>query len=210
MEARSLEVRAAFVEASEFVLATIDAVADDQWGAPGLGEWTVRELAVHATRAWSTVIQYADAPGGLTLANPSAYYTAVLGSADDLHAQVAQRTREQAASIDEPVAEHAHRLFHDAEEVLERTPADHVLGTFAGGIRLVDYLPTRVVELVIHGIDLCDAIGRPVAVPPASMELTLEVLVDLATERPGAVDPAHLVRALTGRAPFPGDLNLLG
>jgi hypothetical protein len=185
-------------------------VADGQWAAPGLGEWDVRELAVHTTRAWSTIISYADVPAPLTLRSASEYYRAVLGSDPGVHQQVSERAKAQARELAEPVPAVARRLFQEAENVLERTPADHVLGTLAGGIRLVDYLPTRVVELVVHGIDLCTATGRAPGVPLDALELTLEVLVDLASERPERVDPVHLVRALTGRAPLPGDYDVLG
>ena len=209
METSSLRSRAAFVEASEFVLEVIDAVEDPQWELPGLGMWTVRELAVHTSRAWTTLILYAGRTGEVTIHSSVEYFVAALSSGPDVHDQVAQRSREQAASLAEPVSQDAHRLFREAENVLERTPADQVMATFAGGIRLVDYLPTRVVELVVHGIDLCAAVGRSPAVPVGAMELTLEVLVDLATERPAILDPADLVRALTGRAPLPGEFNVL-
>jgi uncharacterized protein (TIGR03083 family) len=210
MEPASLAVRAAFVQASEFVLATLDAVGEQQWGRPGLGAWTVRELAVHTSRAWTTIIEYVDVPAELTLVSAADYYRAALGGGAAIHHQVSQRAKTQAEALEEPVPAVAHRLFREAENVLERTPADHVVGTFAGGIRLVDYLPTRVVELVVHGIDLCTAVGLPVEVPTPALELTLEVLVDLASERPERVDPVHLVRALTGRAPLPGDYDVLG
>jgi uncharacterized protein (TIGR03083 family) len=210
MEPASLAVRAAFVQASEFVLAAFDAVGEQDWDRPGLGEWTVRELAVHTSRAWSTIIDYVAVPAELALRSATDYYRAALGGDPAIHEQVSRRARAQAEALEEPLPAVAHRLFREAENVLERTPADHVLGTFAGGIRLVDYLPTRVVELVVHGIDLCIAVGRPVEVPTPALELTLEVLVDLASERPERVDPVHLVRALTGRAPLPGDYDVLG
>lgn len=209
MEARSREVRAAFVEGSRFVLDAIEAVGDDQWQQPGLGEWTVRELAVHATRAWSTVVTYAATAGELTLSSPGEYYLSVLGT-ESLHEQVAQRTRAQAADIDTTVLEYARSAFAEAETVLERTPADHVIECAGGGIRVIDYLPTRVVELVVHGIDLCDAIGRAVEVPPLAMETTLQVLAELAVRRPAVLGSTSLVRALTGRGTLAADTNLLG
>ena len=58
---------------------------------------------------------------------------------------------------------------------------------------MVDYLATRVVELVVHGIDLCDA-GRPAGpVPTAAMELALEVLArPRHPERPGVIGSRRL------------------
>ena len=38
-------------------------------------------------------------------------------------------------------------------------------------MRLIDYLPTRVVELTVHSLDLTDAIGRPATVRSTAVEL---------------------------------------
>ena len=95
---------------------------------------------------------------------------------------------------------------------VEATPDDAVLGTFVGGIRLVDYLPSRVVELVVHTLDLTDALsaGRRWWARTAAAEVTLGTLAGRAAAGPATADPLALVRAMTGRAPLPGDFNVLG
>ena len=52
-------VRAAFHDASDSLLAVLRAVRPEQWDRPGaLGDWTTRELAAHALRAYVTVDGY--------------------------------------------------------------------------------------------------------------------------------------------------------
>lgn len=209
MEQSSIRVRQAFSEAAGFVVDLVDSIGEDEWNGPGLGDWTVAELVVHASRAASTVVAYADTPAELTMDGAAEYYVGVLGT-EGVHEAVAERARLQATEIEGSLDQYVRAAVAEAEQVLSRTPANQVLGTLAGGIRLVDYLPSRVVELVVHGIDLADALGREVHVPAVAMEVTLETMADLAVARPHVVDPAQIVRALTGRGELPADANLLG
>lgn len=209
VETNSVRLRRAFTEATQYVIGLADLVDDSQWSAPALGTWSVRELFVHASRAGSTISAYSDDPTERSLTSAAEYYLAVLDG-DGIHEAVAERTRGQAAELDEPVPEYLHRVFAEAEQTLQRTPAGQVLGTLAGGITLEDYLPTRIVELVVHGIDLAVALGVEPQVPREPMKVTLETLAELSVCRPEALDPVVLVRAMTGRGTLPEDSNLLG
>lgn len=209
METNSVRLRRAFTEAALALMDLAGSVGDSQWNAPAVGGWTVGELLVHASRAGSTITTYASESAPRSLTSAADYYLAVLGD-DAIHESVAERARAQAAEVDEPVPDYLRRTFEQAELTLQRTPAGQVLGTFAGGITLEDYLPTRVVELVVHGIDLADALGVEPQVPETAMLVTLETLAQLAVRRPGGFDPAVLLRAMTGRGSLPEGTNLLG
>lgn len=209
METNSVRLRRAFTEATQFIAALAGEVGESQWSAPALGEWTVRELFVHASRAGSTIVDYAGEPAARTLGSGAEYYLTVL-ERDGVHEAVADRARAQAAEVDEPIPAYVERTFAEAEQTLQRTPAGMVLDTRGGGITLEDYLPTRVVELVVHGIDIAAALGVTPEVPVTAMRVTLEMLSELAVCRPQALDPVVLVRALTGRGTLPEDTNLLG
>lgn len=185
-----------------------DQVDDSQWSAPALGSWSVRELFVHASRAGSTITAYSERPAERSLTSGAEYYLAVLDD-EGIHEAVAERSRTEASELDEPVPEYLRRVFAEAERTLQRTPASQVLGTLAGGITLEDYLPTRIVELVVHGIDLAVALGVEPQVPPEPMRVTIETLGELAVRRPGALDPVGLVRAMTGRGTLPEGTNVL-
>ena len=66
--------------------------------------------------------------------------------------------------------------------------------------------PTRIIELVIHGLDLAWAIGGADKPPRAPTEVTLHLLADLALELGKA---AELASAVTGHPSLPEGFNLV-
>ena len=197
-----LTVRAAFPDAAEVFLATTAAVGPEQWEQPGLGEWTVRELTAHALRAFQTLQRLcdtsADAPA---VESAPAYYQAVAQVAD-VHAGVAQRGHEAGAQLVDPVAT-ARMMVEQALGRLAATPDDHVGESFVGPMRLADYLPTRVVELGLHTLDLQVATDQPLTLPASATGVILGTLAELA-------DVPVLLLAITGRRPLVDGFNVLG
>ena len=55
---------------------------------------------------------------------------------------------------------------------LAATPDEHVGETFVGPMRLADYLPTRVVEVGLHTLDLQAATGQPLLLPASAANVT--------------------------------------
>jgi uncharacterized protein (TIGR03083 family) len=196
-----LTARAAFWDASDAFLAATGAVPAGGWDEPGLGEWTVRELTAHALRAFLTLQRLCDTTGGAPhLESATAYYRAV-AVREDVHAGVLQRGREAGAQLVDPEAT-ARRTAEQAIGRLAATPDEHVGETFAGPMRLADYLPTRVVELGIHTLDLQRATGQPMALPASAAAVVLGTLAELA-------DVPTLLMAMTGRQPLPDGFNVL-
>ena len=110
----------------------------------------------------------------------------------------------------EPQLEAGRTVREIAERVLvglEQVSDDLVLALPVGGMRLIDYLPTRIFELVIHGLDLASVIGVANEPPRAPTEVTLHLLSDLALE---SGKPADLILAVTGRRSLPERFNLVG
>ena len=92
-----------------------------------------------------------------------------------------------------------------AEQAIARlaaTPDEHVGETFVGPMRLADYLPTRVVELGLHTLDLQAATGQPLALPASATNVMLGVLAELA-------DLPVLLLAMTGRRALPDGFNVM-
>ena len=196
-----LTVRAAFPDAAEVFLATVSEVQPDQWDQPGLGEWTVRELT--GTRC---------APSGRCsgCATPPAENPAVDERAGLLPRGVggARRACRRGragpggrARLVDPVAT-ARMTAEQAIARLAATPDEHVGETFVGPMRLADYLPTRVVELGLHTLDLQAATGQPLALPASATNVMLGVLAELA-------DLPVLLLAMTGRRALPAGFNVI-
>jgi len=90
---------------------------------------------------------------------------------------------------------------------------DPVLPNVFGLIRLSEYLKTRCVEIVIHHMDLDDALARKPHPDPGALEIVGDVLRGLlGTDlRPVGVDDVRFALIGTGRAPLNDDeRQLLG
>jgi hypothetical protein len=82
-----------------------------------------------------------------------------------------------------------------------KTAADEALvSTPVGGMRLIDYLPSRVFELAVHTLDLATALPVTVTLPETVAAVTLHLLADLALQPDKA---AALLLAATGRRALP-------
>ena len=74
-------------------------------------------------------------------------------------------------------------------------------------MELGEFVPSRVVEAVVHGFDLTDALGRDTIASPAAVAITAGIMDELLARRTVAGRPADLsddlawVRAASGRAP---------
>jgi hypothetical protein len=200
-----IDTRLAFSEAAAGFVDAVLSVPDDAWSSPGLGVWTVRDLVGHTSRALTTIETYLDAADvdGM-IPSPIEYFRRALGGVSPAaHEAIAERGRQ--AGIDlggDPVG--AIRVL--ADRVLARVASepDHArCNTFAGAMRLIDYLPTRVVELTVHSLDLTDAIGGPPTVRSTPVQLTMGIVLE-------HVDPLVLLRALGGRRALPAGFSVFG
>ena len=186
------------------------------WAQLGLGEWTVRDLVGHTSRALTTVEAYLDlaaeedaagVAAPIDVTSPAGYYERALAAGTP--EIIAQRGRDTAATLGaEPavaVAALAARVLARVATLDGSEPCD----TPAGRIRIAEYLPSRTVELTVHTSDLLQSQGVPAAeqtVPEPAAAATLHVLSDLAAHKGLA---APLLRAATGRAPLPAGFSVL-
>ena len=76
-------------------------------------------------------------------------------------------------------------------------------------MRLGDFVPSRVVEAVVHGMDLTDTLGQDTIATPEGVAMTAAIFDELIARRTVPGRPADLtddmawVRAASGRAPHP-------
>ena len=199
-------IREAYADAAMFFVDTVKQIGSDGWSRSALGEWTVRDLVGHTHRALVTVESYLEIPTEVAeMAWPVDYYLRAAASLGD-PAKVAARGRKagEALGADPIVVVRA-----AAQRVLgrvEREPDDALLATPVGGIRLIDYLPSRVLELTVHTRDVAAALQLDQDPPLSAASVSLHLMVDLAVES-GCT--TTLLGSLAGRHPLPPTFNVL-
>ncbi|MBF0672474.1 MAG: maleylpyruvate isomerase family mycothiol-dependent enzyme [Salinibacterium sp.] len=190
-----------FLDASESFVQLLGRVRDEQWEQPALGAWTVRSLAGHTARAILTVESYLgqDEPGAVTIPSAEDYYNEVLEQFTD-HASIEARGVEAGAWLGaDPVAQVSEALSR-TRTLIAAQPDDRIVSIGGMGILLDQYLRTRVVELVVHSIDLARAIGADYTPPAAGIATAVSLLAGTAAHKGQGVT---LLMALTGRAQLP-------
>lgn len=187
------------------VFVDLTATITGEWTRPALGTWDVRTLVGHMTRSFTTLLDYVDLDSIETspnLGGPVAYYAsaAVVMKADP--AGVDERARVTAVGLGDDPLSVVGDLAARACDLVGCAPDDASVTTPWGTMTLAAYLPTRVFELAVHGLDLCDALGRPV---PDALQPAVTEAVDLASQMAVAHgDGAQVLRVLTGRADLSG------
>jgi uncharacterized protein (TIGR03083 family) len=204
MTAEWRETRAAFHAAADWFATAVEKVGG-RWSSPGLGEWDVRALVGHTSRALLTVESYLATPAPTVAVDSAvAYYHATREIARG--PGVAQRGRDAGSALgNDPVSAVATIVDRVNTLVADRDGAE-LLTTIAGGMRLSDYLPTRVFELVVHTADLCTALDQPADPPPIAAALALRLAGDLVVADGRAAD---VLLALCGRRPLPAGFTVL-
>jgi len=162
-----------------------DPAVERSWAEPSvLAGYRVGGLAAHMVRAIETIRQYAEAdspPPDAVLVDAAGYYTAVLGEHDPVtsafHAGVRTRGESRVdAGHGALVAAAAGAMeWLDSQELDLDRPVSVLDGI---GIRLGDYLDTRLVELVVHSDDLAVSVGIE---PPAFTDEAWQAIADVLT-----------------------------
>jgi len=183
-----------------------------QWEQPTrCPPMNVRELAAHMLRGADRIQEMLDA--GPVDAEPErdgiTYFQSVTVSGE-----IVKRAQEASASFPPDLAK-AWDL--DWTKALQRARMyineDPVLRNVYGLMRLSEYLKTRCVEVLIHHMDLDDAVGRKPHPDKEALEVVGDVLRGLlGTDlRPAGVDDVRFALIGTGRAPLNDDeRQLLG
>lgn len=200
------DCRATFEVATDWFVSLVELVRGDQWDAPGLGVWSVRDLVGHTARALSTLERYLGEPAEQAAVGSSAEYFRIATTRPGAHDAIAKRGREAGAALGDDPTRAVRELAGRARARLATASDDTAVPTPAGAMRLADYLPTRTAELIVHGLDLAAAIGASDQSPPQDAALeSLHVLVEVHPER-----APKLLRGLAGRGSLPEGFNLLG
>ena len=196
MEFEEIEAFAEECAAIDATLADIDAEA---WSRPALGSWNLAELVTHMLRGASRITEYLPLPvDDQPLIDRVAYWRY------DARAEapaIAKRAVEESARY-QPTELPGH--FAVAWRASVAAANDHgaaqTLPTFMGPMRLDEYTATRVLEMVIHHLDVRIALDLPPVATPAAARMTMAGLEALLGEpRPRNMGRTRFLLAATGR-----------
>ena len=102
------------------------------------------------------------------------------------------------------------QTFQQSLDAARLAPPDTVGSGFFALMRLDDFVATRIVEAVVHGMDLTDALGRPPLDLPGANAITVAILDELLARRTVAGRPPDLqqddlafIRSASGRGKHP-------
>ena len=186
----------------------VHAIPESAWDGSGLGDWDLRALVGHASRSLITVSTYLRAPADREdVTSPADYYAWVhehLATADA--GAIVERGRQAGRDLGEQPATMVDSLLERAlaDVAAVEDPLITVIGGL--GLRLSTYLPTRVFELAVHGLDVARAVGLDFTLPEDVLtEAT--VLAARISVRLGSATPVLL--ALTGRSDLPPGFSVV-
>jgi Mycothiol maleylpyruvate isomerase N-terminal domain len=100
-----------------------------------------------------------------------------------------------------------HETFSKTIGESRATPPGAVGSGYYALMELGEFVPSRVVEAVVHGLDLTDALGQGSMATPAGIAMTAAILDELIARRyvpgrpAGLTDDLAWVQAASGRAP---------
>src|SRR5213078_1690732 len=113
--------------------------------------------------------------------------------------------------------EHAPTVYGYAYTMVEGISPGQMGSGYYALMQLGAFVPSRVVEAVVHGMDLTDALGQDPIATPEGVAMTAAIFDELIARRTVPGRPAGLsddlawVRAASGRAPHPDPrLPLIG
>jgi hypothetical protein len=199
-------------------------VSPEQWRArtllvpvdPDLPHWTVFELAGHFDMSIGLtrplIAERSDDQPGRDrtsfFINPRSETGPVVY--EYAYTMVADRTPEKMPDV-------LHDTFSRTVSEARAMGPDTVGPGYFAPMRLDEFIATRVVEAVVHSLDLTLALDRAPITTPAGVAVTAEILDDLLARRTVGTRPADLaddadwVAAASGRAPHPDNrLPLIG
>lgn len=196
-----------YIEAVNYFLDVVRQIRAVQWDDPCLGVWTVRDVVGHAGRAITLVEEFGvQRAESLDIRSAAEHYHVSLAP-KDIDTAIADRGREAGRALgNDPVAT-LQAAWRSAQTIAEETPDSTVISYTNGGIRLGDYLDTRILELVVHTLDLTNATAIRSEPPRAALADTLHLLAELALDSGYG---GQLALAVTGRGILADRFSVLG
>lgn len=189
----------AFIAEAGRIEPTMRTITAAAWQRPGLGEWTIAELVSHLIRQADRIDAYLDRP--LSAEDAVADRRTYFEGSESIAAQIAERARAAAKGSDPATfpQRFADAWRRSAQRATSAGP-ERLIETLKGPMRLDEFTATRVVELVVHHMDLRHALDLPADADPGAARLTMDLLERmLGRPRPRNLGRTRFILAATGR-----------
>ena len=197
--------------------ATLAVLSEEDWARPTLLKpandappWTVLELAAHMDIFMAITLGLMGEPQQAPPAIDGASFCIACSDGSQgamLYQYMADHAKGQTPGT---ILEAVHGTFKSALEGARNNPPDTIGPAFYGLMRLDEFMATRTVEAVAHGLDLTDALGRPPLPMPKAVPIAAALLEEVLARTKVAGRPADLVdddlafiRAASGRGEHP-------
>ena len=195
-----------FVSAATAFADLVALIPATSWDGPGLGDWDLRSLIGHTSRSLITVSSYLRIPAEREDVTGPAHYYALLRGYAAGSPDIVERGREAGrvlgADPSAKVTERLHQVLTDLDGA-----GDPLIAVIGGlGIRLSNYLPTRVFELTVHSLDIARATGIDFAPPEQALEAATVLAAHISALTGQA---AAVLTALTGRGALPAGFSVV-
>ncbi len=108
-----------FVDAARAVGRTVDAIPLGAWDDPALGDWTMRDLVGHTSRALITVVDYLSRPVEEEVIESSSAYLAAISTGNVDPQAVAERGRQAGRDLGDDPASRFGQLVEEAVQAAQ-------------------------------------------------------------------------------------------
>lgn len=206
---RTVEVLAEELAAVE---STFRSLTEPEWSLPtrldpldpAMPHWTVFELAGHFDISIGlTRMLIADPQEGQTGRDRVSFFIFPRKEVAPVVYDYAYKMVEGKTFADMPGV--LHETFGKTIEESRATPGETIGPGYYALMRLDEFVASRVLEAVVHGLDLTDAVGRDPIATPEGLAITAEIMDELLARRTVAGRPSDLgdplawIRAASGR-----------
>jgi len=181
--------------------ATLRGISGDDWQRPGLGEWTLHQLAVHLTRGAGRLAVYLSQPiDGPPVKDRVSYFQY---DPEQVAPGVAARAMQEAAELQPAdVADTFAVAWRAGVQAAGEGAADQIMATPFGPMYVAEYVATRVLEMVVHHMDVRRALDLAPDPDPEAGALVVEILEALLEgDRPRNLGRDRFILVATGRLP---------
>ncbi|HUH08392.1 MAG TPA: maleylpyruvate isomerase N-terminal domain-containing protein [Egibacteraceae bacterium] len=190
----------AFVEECRLIEQTLADVPEGAWARPGLGEWTLGELTAHVMGGAARLDEYlGKSVEAATASRDRVSYFRY--DPEAIAAEVAERARRAAAELDPAdLPSRFAEAWRRSAASASAASADRLVAPYWGVMRLDEYTATRVLEMVVHHMDIRGALDLPPLSSPSASRMTMELLEGLlGAPRPRNMGRTRFILAATGR-----------